>query len=263
MTIILKSYNSQKDLKRAKRRFARRIFYVVAVISFFAASAYFLFFSNFFVIKNVAVNGNYFIASAILIKKFQEQSAGNLIFFDLMLGREQLLKEFPRLDDVQIRKKYPNKLVIDVKEKEIEEILCHDEQGKEQCFFIDKNGIMFERASGIEGFLIMKILDLRKIYFKIGDKVLNQEFLGFVQKLKQNFPRLFDFNINALELEHPSQKEVTVRIDNWRAIFDVFGDAEKQLFVLKQVLEKEIKEDINKLDYIDLRVEGRAYYKLK
>lgn len=247
---------------------ARRIFYAVLIISLFTTGAHFLFFSDFFVIKDVAVSGNYFIASALLAEKFKEQENKNLLFLDTAVTRERLLAEFLRLDDVQIRKKYPDKAIINVKEKETQEILCRARQGREYCFSVDKNGIVFDRASGMEGSLIVKILDLRGIDFEMGDKILSQEFLGFIQKLKQDFPRVFEFSISALELEHPSQKEVTAKIDlsaqagNWRAIFDIAGDAGKQLFVLRQVLEKEIKGDINKLDYIDLRIEGRAYYKM-
>lgn len=248
---------------------ARRIFYAVLVISLFAAGAHFLFFSDFFIIKDVAVSGNHFVASAPLAEKFKEQENSNLLLLNPAVARERLLAEFLRLDDVQIRKKYPDKVIINVKEKETQEILCRARQEREHCFLVDKNGIVFDNAGGIEGSLIVKILDLRGIDFEMGDKIFSQEFLGFIQKLKQDFPRVFEFNISALELEHPSQREVTVKIGlpaqagDWRAIFDIAGDAGKQLLVLKQVLEKEIKEDINKLDYIDLRIEGRAYYKLK
>lgn len=242
---------------------ARKIFYAVLASSLFAIGAHFLFFSDFFILKNVTIVGNNFVAASSLVEKFKEQNSGNLLFLDLTLAREKLLAEFLRLDDVQIKRKYPDKAIIIIKEKEAQEILCRAPKEEEQCFLVDKNGIAFDRAGETEGFLIVKILDLRGMDFKIGDKILNQEFLAFVKKIKQNFPRFFDFNIGALELDHLSQKEVTAKINDWRAIFDISGDAEKQLFVLKQVLGKEIKENINKLDYIDLRVEGRAYYRLK
>jgi len=49
----------------------------------------------------------------------------------------------------------------------------------------------------------------------------------------------------------------------FKIMMTVDGRSEEQARVIKSVLENEIKDKINALDYIDLRVENRAYYKLR
>jgi len=49
----------------------------------------------------------------------------------------------------------------------------------------------------------------------------------------------------------------------FKIIMTANGQAEEQARVIKSVLDNEIKDKISALDYIDLRVENRAYYKLR
>jgi len=84
-----------------------------------------------------------------------------------------------------------------------------------------------------------------------------------VGEIKSNFRNSLNANIKSLILEHPSQRELVAVVDDWKIIFNVSGSAKDQLMVLKQVLEKEVKDQRDNLEYIDLRIDGRAYYKLK
>lgn len=236
---------------------------------------YFFVFSPFFKVKEIAVKGNRHIAAAALIEtsrdflmtnNFLFLKNDNINFISVKDIGQKLQNEFYRIDSISVKKNYPDKLVLDVKEREAAEILCDgDETASDyfDCFLVDRNGLAFERAADSKGFLILRILDKRGGEIEIGKKVLNPELIQFTEKITGNFKNFIKYNIKLLVLEHPAQREITVLVDDWKIIFDVSGDPDKQLLVLKEVLEKEVKENIGKLDYIDLRVEGRAYYKLK
>lgn len=253
-------------------------------LSFILGAAYFFLFSNLFKISEIIVKGNNRITNAALIGEAGKLLSEKKILF-LKNDNINLLNEgnigdkiknaFNRIDTIAVRKEYPNKIILEIKEREMAEVLCKNEsvsapeektEGTDysfDCFLIDKNGIAFEKAADSRGFLILRIIDKRGTNIELNKKVLNPEFMEFTKNLKQNFKNITNRNLRLLELEHPAQREIIALVDGWKAVFDISGDPEKQLLVLKEVLEKDIKENISKLDYIDLRVEGRAYYKLK
>lgn len=243
------------------------------------AGVYFLFFSSVFKIKEISVKGNDYIISSSIINGFNDIMSekkwfflknNNINLFDSVEAKQKIIKEFPRIDSLDLVKNYPNKLSVNIKEREIADILCQSRGGDDapvnfifsKCFFIDKNGIAFDVAADTQGFLILKILDKRGETIELNKKILNPEFIDFVKQIKDSFRGAINANIKLLVLEHPAQRELIALVDNWKIIFNVSSDAKNQLLVLKQVLEKEIKDQRGKLDYIDLRVEGRAYYKI-
>ncbi|KKP99073.1 MAG: hypothetical protein US71_C0001G0048 [Parcubacteria group bacterium GW2011_GWD2_38_12] len=255
--------------------------YIVLPIIIIVFGVYFFIFSDFFKIKEIVVRGNSYVVSAAIVDAFQNIFAetkllflknNNLNILNSQSAEQEIKDKFPRIEEVSIEKQWPDKIIVVIKEKEAVEILCKSKNASvsdfsvanfSDCFFIDKNGIAFDRAADTQGFLILKILDNRGVDIGLDKKSLNTEFLNFVRDLKNNFDDYLNYNIKLIVLDHSAQREVSALIDNWRAIFDVSGDAKKQLFVLREVLEKEVKDQKDKLDYIDLRVEGRAYYKLK
>lgn len=277
-----RNYSKNYHSKPRKKSFRRRInwqsilkvayflFFFGIIIGFF----YFFIFSQFFKVNEIISKGNKHIATASLIEisnnflmtpKFLFLKNDNINFINVKDIGQKLQNEFFRIDSITVKKNYPNKLVLDVKEREAVEILCNgDEVASDyfNCFLIDRNGIAFEKAADSKGFLILRILDKRGAKIEIGQKVLNTNLIEFTEKININFRNFIKYNIKLLVLEYPAQREIVALVDNWRIIFDVSGDPDKQLLVLKEVVEKDIKENISNLDYIDLRVEGRAYYKM-
>lgn len=282
-----RSYNiPQKGIGRSKgarRRLFIRLIYILLFLSAFVGGLYFFIFSDFFKIKNITVSGNDYIASASVINEFQNIISkkkliilknDNLNLLNLADAKQELKGIFPRIESLEITKNYPDKLSIIIQEKEVVEILCSSSKEElsvtktlnykfSECFFIDKHGVAFDLAADTQGFLILKMLDLRDIDIEMGKKVLDLNLMEFVKKLKRDFKDAVNSHIKLLVLEHPAQREIVAIVDDWKIIFDISGDAEKQLMVLKRVMEGEIKEQRDKLEYIDLRIDGRAYYKLK
>lgn len=270
-----KSYNLQKSgILRSKRRynwkFFVKVFYFVSIPIAISSLIYFLIFSYFFRIREVVVVGNSYIASSSIVDEFWNIVSekyfylfrnDNINILRRAELKQKLMDKFSRIDSMDIKKDYPDKIIVNIKEKEAVEILCPGQLAK--CFYIDKNGIAFDEAVNTEGFLIIKILDNRGYNVELNKRALYPEFINFVGKIKDNFRDATDSSIKSFILVHPSQREVTVLADNYKVIFDVSVDTAKQLMVLKETMMKEIKDQKNKLDYIDLRVEGRAYYKLK
>lgn len=278
-----KSYHGSSfgfSSKRGKKRLIVIIFYAVIILTLVSGSGYFFVFSKFFKIKNISVIGNDYIVSAAIIdsfndvlnqKKFVVLKNNNINFLNIDDAKTDLMSAFPRIEEINLEKKYPSDIKIAIKEKEVSEILCKGDKywdGKKEedtskCYFIDKNGVAFDEAAQTQGFLILKIIDKREQDIGLNSKALNKEFVDFVGVIRKKFKSVLSQNIKWFVLEHPAQREVVAVVDNWKIIFNIEGSPEKQLFVLKEVMEKEIKDQKNNLEYVDLRIDGRAYYKLK
>jgi hypothetical protein len=73
-------------------------------------------------------------------------------------------------------------------------------------------------------------------------------------------------NLNLTDFIIKSQSVGDLEIltpEGWLIYLDITHPADIQIDALKRVLQEEIKENRSRLEYIDLRVPNRAYYKLK
>lgn len=143
-----------------------------------AATAYFLFFSSFFLIKEIEIKTTENISEAEVRriiqgsldkKKFKLLSQENLILTPLEKIKADILDLSPEIESVIINKKMPNWLGVEImeyqnvgiwcqirevepeeepeaeSEEEPEELIQERETEIVQCFNIDKNGVIYEK----------------------------------------------------------------------------------------------------------------------
>lgn len=144
---------------------------------------------------------------------------------------------------------------INISERERFAIWC----GKNsRCYWIDQNGAAFEEAPETEGSLILIINDNETENLVIGSKVIEERFIkNLIAILK-----------GIMDLKLPVKKAVLVkklqelRIESYSGpdyFFGVRFDPALNLASLKSLLEKL---ELKNLNYFDLRVENRIYYKI-
>jgi len=187
----------------------------------------------------------------------------------LITGRgleNKLLKEFPKIAEIKIEKNvFKKTLTITLKEREKTGIICKAEKinGAEtvkDCFYFDKNGIVFENAPQTSGALMLLIKDFSSTQLALGNKILEPELIGSMIEIKNNFPQAGN-GIAWFELSMLPPKEIkAVTIKSWYILFDATRDMIKQFLILKTALSEKITNTDN-LEYIDLRIENRIYYK--
>jgi hypothetical protein len=150
-----------------------------------------------------------------------------------------------------------------------EEILSHQEIKPErkinQCFYIDKEGIIFKESPLISGSLVLNIYSVREKPAKIRIKVTSPEMIDFILAVKNGLPKIktaYGFLPEADDFEIVSIEDLRVNTSQgWQIYFNPAYSVDSQLSALATVLEKEIKQAIDSLKYLDLRIEGRVYYK--
>ena len=100
---------------------------------------------------------------------------------------------------------------------------------------------------------------------QIRDEIIKPEMIKFILSIREGMPKIktaygslpeaADFEIISFE----DLRMTTAR--GWQIYFNPEYSVEKQLRALEVAWEDEIKDSINSLEYIDLRIEGRVYYR--
>lgn len=201
--------------------------------------------------------------------------------------KNNILDAFPEIKEVVIYKKLPNILEITIKERKMigvwcqikeseqkeeeittstEDVIIKDKERKiDKCFHIDKEGVIFKESPLIKGSLILNIYGFKNSPAELKDNVASLEVMDFIMKINDGLPKIktageLFLKVNDFEIISIEDLRVTSSND-WQIYFNPSYSADSQLETLKTVLEEEIKEDYVSLEYIDLRIERRAYYK--
>jgi cell division septal protein FtsQ len=242
-------------VKKKKPFFKKSIFWVsILLILILVGAFYVTFFSNVFKIREIEVFGEERIQKEDF-KKFLESKIGakNIFLIRLDPIKNEILKNFPQISFVEIKRKFPSTLTFKITERKEVAAFCK----KEDCYLIDKEGIVFERG-GNQG-----ILKIEKENFenevKPGDKIIEKEILDKILEISKKI----EFGIEKVSII--SEDNLHFKTSQGFEIFiDPQKDIDWQITKLKVALENAIpKERIGDLEYIDLRFGNFAYPKYK
>ena len=288
----IKKYRNNSFSGKKKSRFGLKLFIFCAVFFIFAAGIFYLIiFSPVFEINKISVNGLedvkpeeiQKIADNILsVKFFNKIPKNNPILLPEQEITRRILNNFPKIKEVTLTKKFrENTLLINITEREPAAIWCRvvpesvlvssSSAGRllnqtpraENCFFADAGGFIFGEAPILSGGAVPTVYEQTASAINIKDKVSNQKTLEFILAAKKELAAV---NLNLTDFVIKSQSLGDLEIltpEGWIIYLDISNSPASQINALKRVLEEEIKENRNRLEYIDLRVTDRAYYKLK
>ena len=96
--------------------------------------------SDFFFLKQVVINNNKYLSKEDVNNLLNLEKNKNIFFYDLQ-NLENRVKESAYVKDCEIKRKIPNKLIVDVKEKNIIGPLYN---GKSYCYIDDKGKFVDE-----------------------------------------------------------------------------------------------------------------------
>ncbi|PIR44181.1 hypothetical protein COV23_01340 [Candidatus Wolfebacteria bacterium CG10_big_fil_rev_8_21_14_0_10_31_9] len=128
----------------------------------------------------------------------------------------------------------------------------------QKCYWFDDTGMAFSESPVIESELFKKVSDFSGQEIKLGEKVMPEKFF---ENLKKIF-KIIDvsvINSNTIKIKDMSLQEVEVdSLADPKLLFSLNNNPEFSLSAIDS-LKKSGKWE--KLNYIDFRVENRAYYK--
>lgn len=236
--------------------FAGEIFYVI-------------YFFSFFQITEIKISGNEKVRSEDLTNIIWRETERKILFFPtrsiflVNSGRikEEILDRFPQIGETELKRKFPDELDLKAEEREGIGNFCQDDE----CFLLDRNGIIFENAT-----LTSDLLTIGKAgeggpppQLNLGEKVLEEVIISSILEIEAKLKE--DLKIPLESVSVVSEERINVKtLMGWEVYFDPQKDLSWQLTKLKAVLEKEIPAEKRKnLEYIELRFGNLAPYKYR
>lgn len=257
--------------KQKNKSSIKRFLVIFLMMIFLAVSVWVLFLSNYTEISEVEIETETinkegieeFFQSLKNEKYFNLISKNNFFLFPRNKFADLIKNKFELVREVNFKNKFPNQIEIEIEERTAVVIWC----SAEKCFLMDERGVIFreileiEREEQFKNYLIIsdKNFDLNKL----GESVDDNEMAIFLTKVRKQLDEKLEIKIQR-EAYAPSliSKEIRVKTEEgWEVYFNLEQELENQILLLEEVLNSEIKtEERKNLNYIDLRIEGKAIY---
>ncbi len=228
------------------------IFYLVFFLIIIGLIVWFFGYSSYFKIKKVVINGQLNSDVKAEIDKFYNQ---NILFFSVKKIEQELATRQSSIKSLEIYKGIPD--VLKVKVNVREPVLIWKIQDK--TYYIDENGIIFELNQNTEDLNNLPIIvDTKNAQVDLGAQALSKDFINFVLDANKYFNVNAGASIKEFRINETTFQVEVVTDQGWRVYLDTTRGITNQLNALKKIL-AQYKDQIR--EYIDLRVEGKAYYK--
>lgn len=270
-----KKYSNPFFQQRKKRR-ARRLDWsslrrkkilVFAICLVIIGLGWLFFFSNIFKINKISVAGAQKVSSGEIEGLAREQAKEKRFLFgrqtNLFLFKKnkliKTLKERYMFDNLEVEKKMPGALLINVREKSYAFIWREDDK----YYYCDIDGYIMDEINPLEikGKKYPLIENqgqgkLRDIEVDVDKKYIDY-IMGLFNDLGGNaqYPIekfILDNEIDTVKLQIAAGPQI---------FFNINEDRNKQIEKLNIIKKEKLKDDFNKKSYIDLRYGDRVYYR--
>ena len=267
--------SSAKDRKISA--FISRMIFHILLIGFLAVSVYVLFFSEYLRINNINITGTQELNSADIQNSFEEYFQGdflkiipknNFLFISQKRVADLLKNNFKKIRTVTVFKKFPDSILINIDERKSVLVWCSGDN----CFLIDENGTAYSVADFNSPEIVqnhlLRINDTSARDVAIGEKVIEPAYEQYVMGIKEALDGIgqkVSDDDNAYSTTSNMADEIDVKTNNDVQIyFSTQFSLDSAIHTLDVVLKKEITEDkLKSVEYIDLRSEGRVFYKIR
>ncbi len=269
--------------RRASRIYWLRIkifFIILFIISFFSFVYWFIFLSPYFQIKKIIIEGfnqsfsrrielilkqnnqrfTPFLIYEIFPQYLENNKSYATFFFSDLEGL--LLKQYPKIEKIDIRPDIRKAtLAVDIQQRTIDFLWCI----KDDCYYMDQNGVIFEKALETQGSFLKRIviLDTKKRF--LGDKVISQDKLEKINKIfilteGKESPILIDF----LEIKEENFLNIKIVVnEGFYVLYSLTDDFSEVLKIVTEIKKQKLKDDFSNLEYIDCRYLPKVYLQMQ
>jgi len=264
----------KRDSQKKKSGISRVLFWLMFLV-FIGVLVFLLLFSPLMEIDTISSDGNQDISSeeiagqakkAIEGKYFGYLSKKNFFLVNAKEIDAALKSNFNRLEVASIEKKFPKAILIKVRERHPELVWCSGGV----CYLIDGEGMAYSGATGTDEELrnqnFLTVIDENARPVEIGKTIIDRGYIDFLKKMS-----LILRDDLQLETEGSystpaiASHEVIVKIkEGWFLKMNSAISPEETKKIILTLFEKELPADKRQnLDYLDLRVKNKVYYKMR
>lgn len=252
---------------------------------------YFFIFSNFYNITEIQVSGNQAISTDDVLNITNQYLNQNTLFVFkhrniFIFSKQGLFKRLNQsiiLSDLKVDKILPNTIKLTLKEKNS----ALEWQSGNDKFLLDENGQIIKKyyaenspqifslsasptnaaltqvqPSGPEYLLIR---NLSNQFANLGDYVLKPEQVAFIQQLQDKIKPYNYLTYSEIQVPNAYPEYFgLIMAGGWQIQFNLQDSVDAQLTRLNLLINQKIKkQNLSKLEYIDLRLGESIYYKFK
>jgi hypothetical protein len=265
-------YNQKKDV------FILRFSVVVLILLLILFGFIYLSRIEFFRIKTMTTEGNSVTSSQDIERIVEENIAGfyfkmfskrNVLLYPKNKIKKDLMDEFQRIEDVDLAVKDFSDLKIVIEEREPDILWCgtkFDIIGNEDCYFIDADGLIYSKAPNFSGNVFLRAYGDISASDPIGVEFLP---VSKYQSLKFFHSTIRQYGLTPIFIIKLSNDDMEVRFEEGgKLIYNSEQDMVKLADDIGSILkDPEFKDGLNsgelELDYIDLRLGNKVYYRFK
>lgn len=217
-------------------------------------------FWSLFSVRAIEVKGSKQLEAGNIIK-LAEQKLGqrpwssNLLILDSAGLSSYMVTNEPRLKSVVVKRRWTNRLLIEVSEKH--PAMWWQTGGVK--YLLDTDGSIIGLADDAKP--LVTVIDSTNLPVKVGDRVVPPKFMRFCSELIDVMPGRVGIEIKELRIPDTTS-EVYVHTNKGYLIkFDSTRAAGDQVEDLRNVLQLLSSTKKAPQEYIDLRIEHKAYYR--
>ncbi|MEK9171062.1 MAG: hypothetical protein AAB789_01990, partial [Patescibacteria group bacterium] len=216
-----------KTIKKEERvkRWKIIFFGIFSAVAFLIAGWLFLF-SPFFKITEIKLPENDVVSNndvhKLMVNSAPLRLGENLFILSKNQIKSALSAIFPAITNISIKKELFHSLIINFEKRIQIGIWCRpagDRPQADNCYYFDKEGIIFKEAPQTEGALILKIEDFEKKKVSSGDKVLSNEQLTFITKFNNKIVENNQFKIIKFKIVAGSNFDLEAITDRGWSIY--------------------------------------------
>ena len=179
--------------------------------------------------------------------------------------KADLEREFPRIREARVEKQFPDAMSVAISERPFWGVFCSTEQSSTTpvCAYIDPSGVAYARAPEPEGRLIIVVRSDRGDA-ALGNAVMDAGLMDQMREIATGLEEKAETPVSGFMISSRVPGEIrAIAAEGFALIFARDSNIGESISVFRQVLEREIKDRRNMLEYVDLRLGNNVFYKMR
>lgn len=263
---------TQHKIQQKRARMRRVFFRFGAVCLLGGGSILFLLLSPRLQFTSISLSGNTSVSSEEILRtadRFLTEHVWlffprrNIFLFRPGAFEAHIRKQIPRVGQADVSRSFSRELVLNISERALWGLYC--KTATADCYYIAEDGVLAAQVPDLTGNAMIRIVDRRtkSALFLLGDTALSESDMTFLRDTAGFLESRYHVGVREIIVgrEFQDQTEL-ITSERWRILYDARTNKERALANLALALDQRITNRAE-LEYIDIRFEGKVFYKKK
>ncbi len=262
---------------KPQRPFSKRIAFVLlasAALGFLAGGLWYVANLPYLAVDRLEVRGASLLSPSEIETAVRESIAGrgrwgfiprsNFFAVSGKAIEKRLGERFPSLEHIDVGRRFPDRLVIEIKERTLWGVYCSrgdTDDAPRSCAYLDTSGTAYEELSQFQGWLLPVVFGSGSV--ALGTAPISPATLAFFGQARAALAAVGG-DLLALRLSTSSAADARLELaEGWELWVSTDRPIAEWSGVLETVLEQEIGARRPLLEYVDLRLGNKVFYKYR